>query len=145
MSTESGHTRLGKQHLSSIKQQLLGNISVCTSPCGIIRAKYFQLLKKLCWDSAEDMLHLTNLIKLKGQGHQDIMVGEGFTSEEVIQIKQRSCILNGIKIHTIIEEHFIVLDIQSSIACVNCLKNNLQNLSDEDIIPIQSTFGGIDY
>ncbi|CAC5396754.1 unnamed protein product [Mytilus coruscus] len=129
---------IGKHHLSCIKQQLLGNISVCSSPCGIIRAKYLQLLKKLCWNTPEDMLHLTNLIKLKSQGHKEVMVGESFVYEEVIQIKQRSCILNGFKIHTIVEEHLNVSDIQSSIACVNCLKNNLQNLSNEDIVPIQT-------
>ncbi|XP_052106816.1 uncharacterized protein LOC127739236 [Mytilus californianus] len=83
------------------------------------------------------MLHLTNLIKLKSQGHHEVMVGESFACEEVIQIKQRCCILNGFKIHTVVEEHLNVSDIQSSVACVNCLQNNLQNLSNEDIVPIQ--------
>jgi hypothetical protein len=49
-----------KHSLSTIKEQLITNCYLCSSACGIIRSKYLQLSKKLCWESGEDILNPPN-------------------------------------------------------------------------------------
>ena len=56
-----------KCSLSTIKEQLIKNRYLCSSSCGIIRSKYLQLLKKLCWESAEDMLNLKDMLNPPSQ------------------------------------------------------------------------------
>jgi len=56
-----------KHSLSTIKEQLITNCYLCSSPCGIIKSKYLQLLKKLCWESGEDMLNLKDMLNPPNQ------------------------------------------------------------------------------
>lgn len=56
-----------KHSLSTIKEQLITNCYLCSSACGIIRSKYLQLSKKLCWESGEDILNLKDMLNPPNQ------------------------------------------------------------------------------
>ena len=64
-------------------------------------------------------------------------IGESFVYEEEIQILLRNCILNGLPILSVIKEYLHMSDIQSSVVCIDCLKNYIQHIDREHLTQIQ--------
>ena len=58
------HFLFRKDQSLILKDLLLQNKQILYSACGIVKATYIQLLKTLCWESAENMLELTDLLTL---------------------------------------------------------------------------------